>query len=238
MTTLSPFSLSHDWNLVWKRLSSVSPPRLIGGSPKEIRAAKAIASIGAIGGVQLSRIFFNRDRKRGPRMAKTYRLVRHEIIKGKQPIPIYTLGPNGAIMAGLSDYEVNYWVTYRVEDVLKRLLFFQLYDKFPDAPPILPAPPPFIGTILFQEKPLYVYVVRGKIEDLLMYLKWHSLRERMIIITESLHHLEPFNMFASELKVRVTTDLDLKGDFDELFYQWTENGWMKEKDITMVGTMR
>ena len=41
------------------------------------------------------------------------KIVRHEIHRNKQVIPIYTLGINGAVVAGLDDcYESNYWVEY------------------------------------------------------------------------------------------------------------------------------
>ena len=36
---------------------------------------------------------------------------------------------------------------------------------------------------------MYIYVLRGDIQDLMVFLKWREFNERMIIITESLPHL-------------------------------------------------
>lgn len=125
-------------------------------------------------------------------------------------------------------YEHNYWIKYEVEDVLKGLLFFQLYEYFSESR-IFPATEPFIGSIFYQERPIYIYVLRGDIQDLMVFLKWREFNERMIIITESLPHLQPLLM-GKELKLRVTTDTDLKaGNLKDLFYiQRTDGNWVKE----------
>lgn len=44
-------------------------------------------------------------------------------------IPIYTLGPSGAIIAQVPEYEENYWMKYQAEDVLKRLFVFPTVRK-------------------------------------------------------------------------------------------------------------
>lgn len=223
----SPFSLSHDWTLCWKRVYGRGNPYVNGESPREQKALQALGAVGVIGSSQLMRLFLNRDKNRRKRMVREKKLVRHEIRRNNQSIPIYTLGPNGAPIAKVSEYEDNYWVTYKVEDVLKRLLFFQLYAKFPKAR-IVPAPSPFVGAISFKSNLFYVYVIRGDMQDLLVHLKWHPFTERMIILTESLNHLQPLNAFAPDLKVRVTTDQDLRGDLRNLFYFWDGNDWVKE----------
>ena len=153
------------------------------------------------------------------------KIVRHEIHRNKQVIPIYTLGINGAVVAGLNGcYESNYWVEYKTEDVLKRLLFFQLYKHFPESK-VLPTQEPFSGAIQFQGERIYVYVVRGEVNDLLMYLKWRGQHfdERLIVITESIRHLQLLKSIADTLKVRVTVDVDLLNDtknFRIFFILW------------------
>lgn len=222
----SPFSLSHNWNLKWQRHPCYRKPKWFGNSPKEEKVIKAFTSVGVIGGAQLSRLF-NMDKGRKKKMAREGKIIRHEMHKDKQIIPIFTLGPTGAEMILLEDYEHGYWVEYNVPEVLKRLLFIELYGKFPKAK-ILPAPSPFAGAIQFKRNLFYVYVVRGDMQDLLMHLKWKPFAERMLIVTESLNHLQPLNVFAEDLKIRVTTDDDLKGDFRDLFYCWDEGRWVKE----------
>ncbi|MCM3638250.1 hypothetical protein M3152_10985 [Sporosarcina luteola] len=221
---ISPYSLSHNWSLLWTRIPSniKRSPFVNGESPKERKALEALAAVGLIGGTQLTRLF-SLDKKRLKRMVAEKKIVRHEIHRNKQVIPIYTLGINGAVVAGLHDcYESNYWVEYKTDDVLKRLLFFQMYKHFPESK-VLPTQEPFSGVIQFQGRPIYVYVVRGDLYDLLMYLKWKdkSFNERFIIITESLGQLQPLKLIVEKVKVRVVLDMDLqddRGNLQMLFY--------------------
>jgi len=228
--TISPYSLSHEWNLHWTRIpSNIKRSDYINGeSPKERKALEALAAVGIIEGAQLFRLF-SLDKKRLKRMVAEKKIVRHEINMNKQVIPIFTLGINGAVIAGLKDsYESNYWVEYKTEDVLKRLLFFQLFQHFPESK-VLPTQEPFSGAIQFQGRPIYVYVVRGDVNDLLMYLKWSGkhFNERLIIITESIRDLQPLIINVEKLRVRAALDQDLKGaieDIQKLFYFLDESG--------------
>jgi hypothetical protein len=225
------FSISHDWSLDWRRIFRHESAGIIRATKEETRALKALGAVGVIGSLQLSRFFSantRKTKKRLSRMVNEQKLVRHEIKRNKHKIPIYTLGSKGARVANIADYEENYWVSYKPEDVLKSLLFFQLYEKFPGAE-ILPAPKPFVGAISFRDRLFYVYAVRGDLQDLLMYLKWKPFPERILVITESLNHLDPLNAYAPDLKIRAITDADLKGSFQDLFYMW-DDGWKKEAD--------
>jgi len=230
--TLSPYSLSHDWSLHWTCIpSNIKRSDFVNGeSPKERKALEALAAIGVIGGAQLSRLF-SLGKKRLKRMVSEKKIVRHEIHRNKQVIPIYTLGINGAVVAGLNDsYESNYWVEYKIEDVLKCLLFLQLFQHFPGSK-VKVVPEPFNGAIEYKEKLFYIYVIRGDVNDLLMYLKWSgkSFNGRLIIITESIKHMQPLMMAIKKLRVRAIIDIDLKVDFDELqnlFYVFHENGYL------------
>jgi len=226
----SPFSLSHEWSLHWTRIpSNIKVSDYVNGeSPRERTALEALAAVGVIQGVQLFRLF-SLDKKRLKRMVAEKKIVRHEIHRNKQVLHVYTLGINGAVIAGLKDsYESNYWVEYQTEDVLKRLLFFQLFQHFPKAK-FLPTQEPFSGVIQFQGKPIYVYVVRGDVNDLLMYLKWNgkNFNERLIIVAESIKHLQPLKVSAATLKIRVALDVDLRDeikDLQKLFYFLDESG--------------
>ncbi|PIC68941.1 hypothetical protein CSV77_16400 [Sporosarcina sp. P16b] len=236
----SPFSLSHEWSLHWTRIpSNIKRSDFVNGeSLKERKALEALAAVGVIGGAQLFRLF-SLDKKRLKQMAAEKKIVRHEIHREKKIVPIYSLGINGAVIAGLNDcYESNYWIKYKIEDVLKRLLFFQLFQHFPESK-VLPTQEPFSGAIQFHGKPIYVYVVRGDVNDLLMYLKWGGkhFNERLIIITESIRHLQLIKVNAKKLKVRVAIDVDLResiGDLRKLFYFLDESGeFVTEGKISM-----
>ncbi|OZU89044.1 hypothetical protein CIL03_08485 [Virgibacillus indicus] len=225
----SPFSLSNDWQLNWRRIpSNLNRPAYINGeSPKENKALKALAAVGIIGGRQLSRLFAL-DKKRLRKMVREQKLVRHEMTLDKMIIPIYSLGTVGAIIADAHGFKINYWVEYRIQDVLKRILFFELYHHFPDSA-IIPAPEPFIGVMKYKKNPLFVYVTRGDINDLLMFLKWQnkSFSDRIIVITESLKHLQSLKVHIKNKKIRMTTDEELlhkKCSIQNLFYFLDDNG--------------
>lgn len=230
-------SVYNDWSVSWiilpsnfKRMKYFNAE-----SPKELQAIKALAAVGLISGKQL-RELFGLNRKRQKLMTLEHKLVRHEIKSGKQVMPVYTLGANGAVMAGVGDsYKLNYWMTYRKEDIVKRLLFFQLYKHFQQCIPnatVQPSPNPFVGAIESNGKMFYVYVVCGDTSDFSMFLKWNGLfHERMIVLTESLRHLEPIKWVLANQKVRValTDDLFCNVDYiQELFYFMKDGEFVKE----------
>jgi hypothetical protein len=226
---ISPFSYSqHEWNLTWKRIpSNAKYDRPVETqSKKEKKALEAIASVGVIGGVQLKRLF-NIDKQRLKRMVARKLIVQHELSRGNTVIPIYTIGKHGANKV-MPQYEENYWVKFNIEEVLKSLAFFQLYYLLEKAS-ILPSPEPFIGTLRMNNNDFYVYVTRGNSEDLMMFLKWKSFSERIIIITETLNYLKPVEAFIQGLKVRVITDQELR-DKSLKFYRLKEkegsNEWV------------
>ncbi|WP_067729872.1 hypothetical protein [Oceanobacillus damuensis] len=225
----SPFSLSHDWKLHWKRIpSNINPLGYINGeSPKERKVLHALAAVGIIGGKQLSRLF-SLDKKRLRKMVREQKIIRHELKTGNRIITIYSLGTVGAKIADAHGYEVNYWVEYSVEDVLKRLLFFELYRHF-ESSLIQPAPEPFIAAISYQERPLFVYVGRGDMSDLMMFLKWQhkSFSERIIVISETIKYLDSLKPYLNNKKVRMTTDEELlceKRSIEDMFYYLNDTG--------------
>lgn len=63
-----------------------------------------------------------------------------------------------------------------------------------------------------------MYVVRGEVNDLLMYLKRNEkhIKERLIIIAESINHLQPLKVVAATLKLRVALDANLRDDIKDL----------------------
>ncbi|WP_040980431.1 MULTISPECIES: hypothetical protein [Oceanobacillus] len=223
------YSLQQEWRLFWSRVPSneIVMDFIQCDSPKERKALDALAKIGVIGGRQLFRLF-NLDKKRLKKMVREKKLVRHEIKLENKIIPIYTLGSTGSIITHLSDcYEPNYWVEYRIEDVLKRILFFNLYQFFYDEE-IIPAPDPFVGGISLNNNPLFVYVIRGETNDLINFLKWkkHTFNTRIIIITESFKHIEPILVHTASIKMRITTDEKIANEENsqDLFYLLNRDG--------------
>jgi hypothetical protein len=226
--SISPFSLEHDWKLNWTKVPEhIKQFKCVNNeSPKERRALEALACIGVIGGLQLSRLF-SLDKKRKKKMVLEKKLVRHDIQKNNQVIPIYTLGINGAKAINMSGYENNYWLKINVEDMLGKLLFFQLYEQFPEAR-ISPAVDPFHGVFFFRKRPLYVYSANQEIHDLLVFFKWKGFKERLIVVTESLHYLDKLLMYEGlKLRAVLAGDLHQKG-LNPVFYVNDEGIWINE----------
>lgn len=233
----NPFSLEKDWSVSWIILpSNFKRMKYFNGeSPKELRAIKSLAAVGVISGKQLKELF-GLDRKRIKLMTLEHKLVRHTLKSDKQTIPVYTLGANGAVMAGVADvYKMNYWMAYKIEDILKRLLFFQLYKHFQNCIPnasVQPSPKPFVGAIELDGKQFYVYVVCGNTNDFNMFLKWNeTFSERIILLTESLRHLEPLKWVLSNHKCRIAMNADLfseAGQFQSIFYFMEDGEFIRE----------
>lgn len=229
---ISPFSLEHDWAIHWTRLPSNMQERPILGqiAENEEQALKAIASVGLITSNQLLDIY-SLGSKKLKRMVMRNRIVRHELVmNGKHRISVYSLGINGAKIAGVVGYENNYWLNYRINDILKRLIFFKFYERV-NSKGVFPAPDPFIGALVINDKPMYVYVVRGDLNDISMYLKWNAFNERLIIITESLSFLEQLKPYLHNLKLRVILDegvVNHEQRLNNVFYLLEENQFIKE----------
>src|SRR5699024_6918594 len=142
-------------------------------SMREKKSLEALSAVGVIGKKQLSRLF-SLGANEIDNMTRMFKLMKHKLKRGKNyEIPIYTLGIRGAMALKLDAYESNYWTTYTIEDVLKRLLFFQLYHYFPTLK-LLPAPSPFIASLLSNDNIINVYIMKGNAHELLHYLKWES----------------------------------------------------------------
>jgi len=150
-------------------------------------------------------------------------IFRHEMKCGKQVIPVYTLGLIGCKTFGIEDH---YWIGWDVPDILKRVLFFELYKRFREqnlSPKILPAPEPLTGILDVKRREYAVYVVRDRVEELMLQLKWdEGLNHKwLLVVTENLNHLKPLTPFLGQLSIRAVTDRDLLNEpFASLFHQW------------------
>lgn len=229
----NPFSLNNDWVVHWRRLpSNMSEIPIVGDiAENEKKALKALASVGLATSSQLFNLF-KLNKNRLNKMIKRQRIIRHQLVlNDKYKISVYTLGINGAKIVGIDEYyETNYWVRYRIEDIIKRIVFFSLYERISSAE-VLPAVKPFVATLMINGKPMYVYVVRGDVNELLLYLKWNNFNERLIIVTESLTHLEQLKPFLHNIKLRVILDSSILNENEEInnaFYLFKDNQFIKE----------
>lgn len=227
--SISPFSLEHKWSVYWERLRSNfrADPRVNIHSMREKKALEALSAVGVIGEKQLSRLF-SLSTGEIDNMKRAFKIMKHRLRRGeKYEIPIYTLGIRGAMALKLDAYESNYWTTYTIEDVMRRLLFFQLYHYFPTLK-LLPAPSPFVASLLSNDNIINVYIMKGNAHDLLHYLKWESkTNHRLMLVTESMNHLVELEMFLPKIKVRIALEKDLMNQSnvkDDIFYLYNEEG--------------
>jgi len=227
--TFSPFSSQHKWELEWRRIPSRQLSKQRSGivfdtnSRKEKKALEAIASVGLIEGKQLLQIF-KLKKPQIKRMESFNLIMKHLIRKNGQDILFYTLGSASAEKI-VPRFIPNYWVEYRIGDVLNRFMFFWLYDLLKHQKAnIGAAPEPFTGALEMNGNPLYIYCTRGDTKDLQLLLKWKPFTERMIIVTEHIQHLKPLDIFLQNknLKIRVITDEQLMRDCPQ-FYMYQEN---------------
>lgn len=235
---LSPFSIAYDWKIKWSVVMSAEESNqfalnqlMFYPNKRILNMIHAIHAIGVIGGVQLSRMFLKGKKKQIKKLYSTRIIKKHELFKDKQVIPVYTLGKTS--LEYLNE-EPNTWFQYDAYDVLARMLFFQLYEKFLNGMnhaniSIEQAPSPFVGRLVINSIPFLILVVRNNESSILKYLEKVAPSERIICVCEHLSDLKHLNDQLNHLAVRVTTDLDIKySPINEMFYAWRKNGWEKE----------
>ncbi|WP_139490063.1 hypothetical protein [Brevibacillus dissolubilis] len=221
---LSPFSLQHGWTVQWTyRVPNIVKAHM---TLREEQVAKSLAKIGIIGGAQLSRLFFNKNKLQMKKMIHKGYVIPHVLRDQHKEIPIYTLSP-----VVLNSYGGVVWKRFTVEDVLQRMLFFQLYGKFTEKELVMierAESEPYVGIIRRKNMRFYIGVVRGNMEEWERALRWEYESKRILLIAETLEELAPVQEMIKHRMVRVTTDHDLKMHFNEMFYQWMDGKWVRE----------
>lgn len=239
----SPFSISLDAKLNWETMTTKETMirnAVISCSEDTQALIRDLAIIGVIGSVQTARIYWNMDKeKRQAKKSVELRyLKKHQLIREKTSIPIYTLGATGFFIAGLDpESEANQWKKLKKNDVLERLVFFQLYAQLKEQDKkifVEAADGPFVGSINRNGKTFSILVVRGNENNINSYFRHESekLPERILIVAEELSHISPINDAIKPFlnRIRLTTDRDLKEPFEKMFYQYRDNTWQKENN--------
>ncbi|HWO74723.1 MAG TPA: hypothetical protein VNM69_02260 [Bacillus sp. (in: firmicutes)] len=243
MSRLSPFSIQHEWRVAWKEETRKPHENAqLWFSPKEEPLFQTLATVGIAGGAQLSSLYFKGDKKRLSKLERLGKLSRHTLWRGKQEIPLYTLGPT-VIDMYKSMYDLNGWFQLTISDILQRLVLFQFLKKFHEISKngeikVLPAPSPYTAIIERNGIPFFVLIVRGNEGEVLNLFKWSHPQERIICIKESLTYASHLNEHLSKCKVRMTTDFDFKKPFHQMFYQWNGVEWVPENGVNTQSTQQ
>lgn len=211
-TYKSPFSRKYDWSIEWfKQNKPISRnPYAERATNKELELLNALMSVDVIGLGQAFKLF-GIDRRKAGQMCKENKLVRHYIYLNGKPQVIYTLGREGQKLLGLEPAYKDYWLEYSVEDILKRLTFYQFYRCLPKTT-FTAAPQPFTANIINSDKHFNVYVVKDNtrdIERLLTYNEYYS--GRVFMILESFDEVLPLMeiIVRSQVKIRFVLEHDI-----------------------------
>ncbi|MBG9796071.1 hypothetical protein ABD76_28030 [Paenibacillus dendritiformis] len=218
---VSPFSMTHEWQFKPTFLPEGTAP---GYAPlraaTEAEGLKSIGLIGCIGSVQMGRLFqWKRHQIR--RMLAEKKLIQHLLLKNKNTIPIYTIGPRAAQLLNL-EWTHEFWRTWTIEQILSKLVFFQFCCAMRDkqkAFQINLAPFPFTGRVEIGKDSRNILVIRGETDHLVPLLRHSS--HPMIVIAESLIQVKPLNNILKNAKLLL--DIDLKQDYR--FYRQVEGEW-------------
>lgn len=222
---LSPFSIQHEWTFIPTEIHDTEPGSAPLRAPTEVIGLQAIADIGLIGSVQASRLF-HWQKRHLHRMLDERKLIQHVLVKNKNRIPVYSIGPRGAQLLQLPFRPV---LNEQVNPILKRLVFFQFCCALRDKQKAFRmdrAAIPFTGQVTIQGDRRNVLVLRGELDD----------QERedieiaklpMIVIAEMLDQVE--QRFPVMDTVKLLLDHELNEAFQ--FYRYKDGKWKKRTGI-------
>lgn len=230
--------MQHENTLKWTNMTSKEIPMkngMLNVPDGIIDLVEDLAVVGVIGSVQCKRLYLRSNpAKKISKALELGILKKHEMLRNNQIIPLYTLGATGMRLAGL-DYEeeFNYWKKYSNEDVLKRLVFFQLYGQMKDIDKmrVLPSENPFLANIEIQGNDFSILILRGNESVVQNFFRYEeTIPERIVIVTEGLNHIAPIQDVLKPYadRIRLTTDERLKMPFEDMFYLYQDNKWIIE----------
>lgn len=230
---LSPFSLGHEWKIEWQENDRVHENAMNWNVKEEKELLPALATVGVISSLQLKNLFLS-DKKKISKLCSTGKLIRHTLIRNKQEIPVFTLGPTSNEMLKERMTVVD-WKNFNIPDLLQRLIFFQLMSRFKKEEndiKVASSVSPFVASFIRNNKKIHVLVERGNQQEIIHTLKFYTPRERFIFIKENINHGRELNEFMANCKVRMTTDHDLDKSFEDMFYLYHAGEWIQERKIT------
>ncbi|MCM3716271.1 hypothetical protein M3202_19695 [Alkalihalobacillus oceani] len=231
----SPFSAFHEWNINWQFIPSSQEARkncIYHEREYEGRVLEALSKVGVMGAVQLSSLYLKKDKKKLKDMRRKGLILRHDLKRNNDVIPVYTIGLEGAMRLRSNQF-INYWFHWSEYDLLQRLTFVRFIQKLSqtmDEFSFDTTHPPFIGKIKIKDRLFQVLVIRNNEDEVLDYFNNHTFSEPLFVIAEHEVYLNKLNSFWPHIKVRMTLDADLhyKVPLSEMFYIFDKGKWEKE----------
>lgn len=160
---LSPFSIQHEWTFIPAEVQDADPGSAPLRAPTEVIGLQTIADIGLIGSVQASRLF-HWQKRHLHRMLEEKKLIQHILVKNKNRIPVYSIGPRGAQLLQRPFHPV---LSPNVTNLLKQLIFFQFCCALRDKEKVFcieQAAVPFSGQVSIGGDRRNVLVLRDRLE--------------------------------------------------------------------------
>lgn len=218
---LSPFSVQYEWTFIPAEVQDIEPGSAPLRAPTEVIGLQAISDIGLIGSVQASRLF-HWTKKHVHRMLEERKLVQHILVKNKNRIPVYSIGPRGAQLLQIPFHP---FVNSNVKEILQKLVYFQFCCALRDkqkAFHIDPAAMPFTGQVTISGDRRNVLVLREVLGDQERE-RIESAKLPMIVVAETMDQVQ-HSFPVGDTKLLL--DHELNADFR--FYRYKEGCWIKK----------
>lgn len=219
---LSPFSVHHEWTFIPDKIEDIEPGSAPLRAPTEVIGLQAIADIGMIGSVQASRLF-HWQKRHLHRMLEEKKIIQHILVKNKNRIPVYSIGPRGTQLLQLPYHPVQ---ATTITVILQKLVFFQFCCALRDkqkAFRIEPAAEPFTGQVTISGDRRNVLVLRGKLDDRERE-RVESASLRMIVVAESVEKMN--QSIPARERDMLLLEQELNADYR--FYRYKSGLWVKK----------
>ncbi|GBF34587.1 hypothetical protein DCCM_3706 [Desulfocucumis palustris] len=187
---------------------------------------------------QLSARFWSNNMENGDKslkkLGKKGYLLRHVLKNKNKTMVIYTLGPAGCKLLN-KPYQPNWWARVELKEILKILVFNQLYLRIHHSmdSKALQAPYPLTSVIIINNREFPVLVVRGDIGEIAREVRWADLNRAMVICEEH----EQIEKIALNINIpaRFTTDYELCfKSLNEAFYSYNREADTVEKETVDI----
>jgi hypothetical protein len=235
----SPLSVTYDWKYdpCVLRTTDESSFKFARESlslqPHDKSALTTLRNIGIVGTTQFINLFYPGRVSKVKKLEEKGFLQKHRLMRNGAEMHVYTLGISSFHLFNLWG-KLNYWAAYRSIDVLRKMVFFKVCEKFlaeGNTINVYTSKVPVTGTIEIK-LPLDVLVLKDNTADIQSEWRYNppDPTRRLIVVTENLNFLKPLQDILIKCKVRVILEQELYDrnlTFDSLFYMWTGEEWSK-----------
>ncbi|WP_436239960.1 hypothetical protein [Paenibacillus sp. LjRoot153] len=240
MYDFSPLSVTYEWRYdpcilrTTDESSFKFAKESVSLQPYDKMALTTLRNIGIMGTTQFVNLFYPGRIAKVKKLEKKGFLQKHRLLRDGAEMHVYTLGISSFHLFDLWGM-LNYWVAYRTIDVLRKMIFFKVCEKFiaeGNKPNVYTGKLPCTGTIEMKS-PLDVLIVKENTADIQSEWRYSppDPNRHLVVVTENLNFLKPLqDILIKCIVVRVILEQELYDrnlTLASLFYRWTGEGWSK-----------